>query len=131
MMDSDHTDMIIRVYTIPLANMPMECQSSISDIEKDSRGSVVVANYFWMAKTNGCWTSCLTFLPPTSAGRKRIPGRAFLTARAKSSCEVLSTLNDPFSARPVVSTTNWASTSPYTQADLRISGYRGADDQGA
>jgi hypothetical protein len=37
-----------------LANIPIECQRSISDIKIDSRGSEVVTDYFWMAKTNGC-----------------------------------------------------------------------------
>src|SRR3954471_10319308 len=48
------------------------------------------------------------------------------TALVKRSCVDLSTLNWLMSARPVVSTTNWASTSPSTLAERSMSGYRGA-----
>jgi len=53
-------------------------------------------------------------------------GNDALTALVKRSWVDLSTLNVLISARPVVSTVNWASTSPSTFAERSMSGYRGA-----
>src|SRR6185369_17050645 len=57
-------------------------------------------------------------------------GRAFLTALVNCSFEDLRTLKVPASYLPVVSTTNWASTSPSTFAERSMSGYVRQDGHG-
>src|SRR6185503_9915234 len=49
---------------------------------------------------------------------------ADITELVNNSWLDLRILTDPFSTRPVVSTTNWARTSPSTFADRSMSGYR-------
>src|SRR6185437_336685 len=81
-----------------------------------------VGRYFARLNWNGIWVNCFTFRPPTSAGRNRMAGSAFITVAVNKSCVDLRTLNVLMSATPLVSTTNWASTSPSTFALRSMSG---------
>src|SRR5687768_14232489 len=130
--ESDQTDMTAKTNQMILAKMGIVSQSSASECwpTADSLfggcGLVgLTGTYLPRLNTNGCWTSCFTFRPPTSAAWKRIRESEFLTADVKRSWLDSITLKVLTSTRPVVSTTNCAMTCPATPWFWSMLGYVG------